>query len=146
MFATLGVKVNDFQAQWFEMECIFGGAIRREQNVDLRKNVNWEELEQIALGGAVASGCALLERAGLKGSDMHIKTIFELRNSFVHNNCDISKNNNKGAYCGAKRYLEAKEYLGLSSEFSSPFFNLEGSNVVFNRSVLFAIKLCFEST
>ena len=134
--------MNQYAAEWFELEFIFGPATKREQSVDVRADVNWDELEQITRGGAVAAGCALIERAGLKGANQHIKVIFELRNAFIHNNCDISQNRNNNAFNEASNYLSNQEYLQLSSDMDKPFFSLNGSMVEFNEGILFAIRLC----
>lgn len=136
------IIMNQYAAEWFELEFIFGSATKREQSVDNRANVNWDDLEQITLGGAVAAGCALLEKAKLKGTNQHVKIIFELRNAFIHNGCDISKNNDKSAFLDASNYLTNKEYSSLSPDMSTPYFSLDGSIVEFNEGILFAIRLC----
>ena len=136
------MALNKFAAQWFEMEPIFNAAVAREKAIDLRKNVDWDQLEQIALGAAACAGCSLMESAQLKGTNSHVKLIFELRNAFVHNGCDISKNYNKNALNLARYYLQNSEHTLLSANIGGPFFSFQGNLVKFNSNLLFAIRLC----
>jgi|TARA_B110001469_G_C9399909_1_gene205596 hypothetical protein len=127
---------------WWELCFIFGGATRREKNVDLEKDKDWDGFEQYTLGGAVSVGCALMEEAGLKGEkNEHIKLIFELRNAFVHNGFDLTKNRDKKAFSMASEYLSDNQHLHLNGEISGPYFSLNGNKVVFNSGILHAITL-----
>lgn len=134
--------MNRFAAQWFEVERIFSPAVKREKAIDLRKNVDWETLEQIVLGGAVSTGCSIIEAAGLKSASDHVKILFELRNAFIHNQCDISKNRNGKALEMSRMYLANNQYRDLSPEIHVPFFRLDGNIVRFHENILFVIRLC----
>ena len=91
----------------------------------------------------MSAGCALLESAGRKGTTDHIKVLFELRNAFIHNQCDISKNRNSSAYALAQNYLNSKEYENLFQPGDSrPFYDLNSTNIIFNNGVISAIRMC----
>ena len=44
---------------WLKLEEIFSPDWRTMRGLDPREGINWELLEQILLGSAVAAGCAL---------------------------------------------------------------------------------------
>jgi hypothetical protein len=133
--------MNKHLSHWFELEFIFGGGIRREQNIDQKKYVDWAELDQTVLGAATAAGCSIIENAGLKNRNQHIRVIQELRNAFIHNNCDITKNRNKKSLNMCKEYLMNNSHYELGED-AKDFFFLENNNVIFKKSILMAIRLC----
>jgi len=126
---------------WLKLEEIFHPDWNNMKDLDPREEVDWELLEQISLGASVAAGCALMEQAGLKGSSNHIKVIFELRNAFIHNECDISRNRNSSALIVAQNYLSNQEYNTLISN-DYPFFELQNNKVIFHPSINGAIRNC----
>ena len=134
--------MNKYAAEWFELEFVLGSAVKREQNVDLRKDVDWSELEQVTFGAAICAGCVLMEKAGLKGSNQHIKVLFELRNAYVHNNCDISLNKNQNAQQVAIDYLTNNEFKNSPVKIDNPFYELQDTKVIFNRGIYIAIRKC----
>ena len=84
-----------------------------------------------------------MENAGLKGTTNHIKNIFELRNAFVHNNLDISKNTNENARATAADYLARHLYKQPPLEMDGPYYDLQGTKVILNRHLYLAIRKCF---
>lgn len=139
--------MNSAVEQWIELEQIFSTATKREQNIDLRCNIDWQALEQVTWGAALAAGCALIESSGRKGENGHVKILFEIRNAFIHNECDISKNSNSRALLSAQRYLENEEYKKLYRRADSgPFFTLDGKKVVFQNGIFLAIRMCLHGT
>ncbi len=48
--------MNSAVEQWIELEQIFSTATKREQNIDLRCNIDWQALEQVTWGAALAGG------------------------------------------------------------------------------------------
>jgi 5-carboxymethyl-2-hydroxymuconate isomerase len=99
-------------------------------------------LEQVVLGGSIATGCAIIEAAGLKGTNAHIKMLFELRNAFIHNQFNIAKNNNKNALKMASEYIVNELHREISSQVDKPFFSLKGTIIELQPDVLFVIRLC----
>ena len=144
------MKMNSFLAEWFELECILNPSVKHEKAVDTRKDVDWGVIEQSLFGAAICSGCAIIEKAGRKGQDFHTKNLFELRNAFVHNGCDIAKNFNKNSLFQAAEYLD-NDYLDkelhkeLPVELDHSFYSLNGSMVLFNAGVFFAIRVCLQN-
>jgi hypothetical protein len=137
------IQMNRYLEQWYELEPIFRSAVQREQNGDLRPNIDWNALKQVTLGAALAAGCALLESSSKKWSNEHVDILFEIRNAFVHNQCDISKNNNKNALLFAQSYLEKEEYKKLLQPPElGPFFTLDKNKVVFQSEIFLAIRMC----
>lgn len=136
--------MNQFADEWFELQFILGPrqAIERARDVDNRENIDWKYLEQITHGAFVTAGCAILGKAGLKNSNIHTKLIFELRNAFIHNDFDISKNRNKKAYLDAVNYLKHKEYKKSPLKLENSFFDLNVTKVVFKGEIHRAIQMC----
>lgn len=128
---------------WLKLEEIFSPNWGNMKDLDPREEIDWELLQQISLGSAVAAGCALMEQAGLKGSSNHIRVIFELRNAFIHNECDISKNRKSSALTDAQNYLNNQEFNTLFQQIDrNPFFELQGENVIFKPNIIGAIRNC----
>jgi len=128
---------------WLKLEEIFSPNWGNMKDIDPREEVDWELLQQISLGSTVAAGCALMEQAGLKGSSNHIRVIFELRNAFIHNECDISKNRNLSAFTDAQNYLENHEFDNLFKPIDRhPFLVLQGNKVIFKPNIIGAIRNC----
>ena len=129
--------IND----WSEFERVISPALRREQSVDARANINWPLIEQDTLGAACCVGCTMLERIGRKAQNPHTKVLFELRNAYVHNSCNIAQNRNSNALALARNYLSAKTYRQLSLDLR-PYYRLAGTLVQFEPPILLAIRLC----
>jgi len=128
---------------WLKLEEIFHPDWNNMKALDPREEVDWELLEQISLGASVAAGCALMEQAGLKNSSQHIKIIFELRNAFIHNECDISSNRSSTAYTDAYNYLINEKFNTLFPPIDrNPFFELQEHRVIFKPKIIEAIRNC----
>lgn len=92
---------------------------------------------------ALSAGCALLESAGLKNETIHTRILFELRNAFIHNQCNISNNHNPKALPLAQEYLSEKRYSQLFPNIDDrPFYKLNGNVVEFNDHIIGAIRMC----
>lgn len=128
--------------QWFHLERIFGPAARRERHIDPDANVDWELTDHYVRVGALAVGCALLEDAGLKAKDEHVRLLFEIRNALIHNAGDMALNRNTKALGDAQRYLSNASHATLSPEIGSPFFSLTGTVVELQPSIYFSLRLC----
>jgi len=134
--------MSDLARKWLELEFVFSPAAAHAQRHDLRKHVNWEEIDHYVRIGALATACAMMEAEGLKGRDDHICLLFELRNAVIHNAGDLSRNTNKKALLLAEDYLARNLQLQLSPELSVPFFSLSESVVRLQPSLYFALRLC----
>ena len=88
--------------QWFHLERIFGSATRREQHIDPTANVDWEKTEHFVRIGALAVACAILEDAGLRQKNEHVRLLFEIRNALIHNAGNMALNRNTTALVRAK--------------------------------------------
>ncbi len=111
----------------------------------IRKMVDWDTIEQSLFGAAICAGCAIIEKAKRKGQDIHTKNIFELRNAFVHNNCDLARNQNKNSLAQAKNYLSNNIYKTAPLELQQPFYKLNGSLVSFSDGIFMAIRGCLQN-
>ncbi len=135
--------MNQYLESWLKLEEVFSPNWGNMRDMDPREEIDWETIEQISLGSAVAAGCALIEQAGLKGMTNHIKVIFELRNAFIHNEFDLSQNRNSSALIDAQNYLSNQEYDSLLRPIDSyAFYSLQGSKVIFKQGIVGAIRMC----
>jgi len=137
--------MNSYLAEWFELECVLSPSVKREKTIDIRKEVDWKAIEQSLFGAAICAGCAIIEKAKRKGQDIHTKNIFELRNAFVHNNCDLSGNQNKNSLVQAKDYLSNKVYKTEPLGLPKPFYTLNDSLVLFNDGIYLAVRGCLQN-
>jgi hypothetical protein len=69
----------------------------RERSVDLRKSVDWQEIDDSIKVSAIAFICMEIEKRGLKGSSEVVAALFEARNALIHNSGDLSKNRYKSS-------------------------------------------------
>lgn len=129
------MKVNKYQKYWHEISCILHPAVKRERHIDLRKNVDWDELNQIVLGSALILGCSFIEASGIRRDKDHLKVLFELRNAFVHNDRDLSENNNQDALNLCEMYLENQSYKKITGDKKNAFYQLNNTHVVLNDNL-----------
>lgn len=134
--------MSDLAKKWIELEFVFSPAAAHARRHDLRKDIDWDDIDHYIRIGALATACALMEAEGLKGRDQHVRLLFELRNALIHNSGDISKNTNRNALQLAKHYLAQNLHLELSPELSVPFYSLHGPLVKLAPSLYFALRLC----
>jgi hypothetical protein len=128
------------QAQWFFYERLITGSRLRESNVDPSHATEHLDAEPLVLIGALAVGCAILEKLGLRHSTVHTRVLFSVRNAVVHNEYDISKNRSASDLLDANNYLSAQKYKLLSPDVG-PYFSLNGTKVKLEGQLYFAIRL-----
>ena len=128
--------------QWFHLERIFSGATQRERRNDPDADVDWEKTDNYVRLGALATACAILEDAGLRGSNEHIQVLFEIRNALIHNCGDMALNKKSTALSKAQVYLANSRHGEISPNLDAPFFSLNGSMVSLSPGIYFAIRLC----
>jgi len=134
--------MSDLAKKWIELEFVFSPAATHARRYDLRRDIDWEDIDHYIRIGALATACALIEEEGLKGRNEHIKLLFELRNALIHNSGDLSKNKYRKALQLAENYLAQNHHLELSPELSVPFFSLHGPLIKLTPSLYFALRLC----
>lgn len=127
----------DAKRIWFELEFALGTSVKREKEIDLRSGVDWAEIEYHTLKGAIAIACSLIEK--MKRKDEHWETFREIRNALIHNQGNVTKNNNKKALEILTTYLESEKYKKLSENLSS-FYRIDDSIVTLNSGIYFAVR------
>lgn len=128
--------------QWFHLELAFGPAVDRMRRQDPDANINWDETEHYVRIGALAVACAMLEDAGLRAKNEHVRVLFEIRNALIHNDGDIAMNKYSRALPLASAYLAAGKHTQLSTQLGGPFFAMSGTKVRLLSSLNYALRLC----
>jgi hypothetical protein len=128
--------------QWFHLELAFGPAVDRMRHQDPDAKIDWDETEHYVRIGALAVACALLEDAGLRDKNEHVRVLFEIRNALIHNDGDISRNRNRRALPMAEAYLAASTHTQLSDQLGEPFFAVSGTKVRLLSGLNYALRLC----
>ena len=137
---TKKINASDYSKLWFELSCILSPAVKREKHIDSRTGVDWTIIEQQVFGSALQIGCSFLERSSISTLDEHMKVIYQLRNAYVHNDFDLSKNRNKKALELCSTYNERETFKEIKGYNGNAFFELSESKAVFNESVFFYIR------
>lgn len=130
--------------QWFHLERAIGPAVRREQRNDPDANVDWAKTDHYVRIGALAVACAILEDAGLKLKNEHIRQLFEIRNALIHNGGNLALNRNSNAVLSAQNYLNQGRHKNISQNLDAPYFSLIGTTVELQSNIYFALRLCMQ--
>jgi hypothetical protein len=133
---------SSLATQWFHLELAFGPAVLRQQRNDPDANIDWTKTDHYVRIGALSVACALLEDAGLKKKNEHIRMLFEIRNALIHNGGDMALNRNSSALISAQNYLNQDRHKDISQNLDSPYFSLTDTVVVLQSNIYFALRLC----
>lgn len=133
---------NSLATQWFHLELCFGSAVSREKNINPEANIDWEKTRHYVDVGALSAACVLLEDSNLKGTNEHIRLLFEIRNALIHNNGDMSLNRNSNSLHDAENYIQENRHKDLSEKLDSPYFSLNGTVVTLKANIYHALRLC----
>ena len=134
--------MSSYKNEWFEIETILRSTTKKEKYVDNRSDVDWDLIDQAILSTSLFTGCMILEKSGLKWKDDHTSTLVELRNAFIHNDGDISKNSNKKALENAHQYLVNEDFRMPPLEMTNSYYCIENSKVILNDGIFIAIRKC----
>jgi hypothetical protein len=116
--------------------------VKREKLNNPDANIDWEKTEHYVRIGALSSACVLLEDANLKGTNVHIRLLFEIRNAFIHNKGDMALNRNSDSLQDAINYIQDNGHKDLSDKLDSPYFSINGSVVKLENNLYYALRLC----
>jgi len=123
---------------WSEIKCYLTSAFREETTKDGFEDEDWNKLNQIILGSALVLGCRLLELDGRKNANEHSKVLFKIRNAFIHNNNDISINNDKFNK-DAEKIVD-----DYTTEYGNIYFEKDiNKQIIYKQSIANVIDLAF---
>jgi hypothetical protein len=135
-------KAPSLATHWFHLELALGSAVQRTKHGAPFAKIDWGTTDHYVSIGALAVACAVLEDAGLRNKNEHVKLLFEIRNALIHNAGNLALNRKPTALADAQTYLQTKGHLRLSPELTQPFFSLKGSVVKLEPGMYFAVRLC----
>jgi hypothetical protein len=80
---------------WYDFSQIVGGVVgHRQHYVDSDDEyINWERQRHAIHIAGLAFACSLLESIEKKYTDPHNTVLFKIRNALMHNDSDLSSNN-----------------------------------------------------